>query len=289
MARSARSSSSASRGIRGTIAGGAPRPSRPTARRPTRSSASRSSLGFPSHATIKVVSSAARRVARAPHHPRRGPRLGSSRWRTPRGRGGLPPAGARDGKAERWERLSGNGRGARRRAVAERAERARRRRGPTASQGIGRDRGPPPDSRPERDEAGGGRAGRAAFAAGDLRGRGNRGVGREPDPRPEAAIAAIPAASARGASSPRRRSPWRRGPPARAARSSPARSLGTKGARRDGEDNGSSRWLRARTSRLRRPKDPYNNIILTDNARIRLMSRRFDTPLTPTTTCSWLE
>ena len=56
-----------------------------------------------------------------------------------------------------------------------------------------------------------------------------------------------------------------------------ARSLGTKGARRDGEEHGSSRWAtRKDIAPFGDPKDPDNNIILTDNARIRLVSRRFD-------------
>ena len=56
-----------------------------------------------------------------------------------------------------------------------------------------------------------------------------------------------------------------------------ARSLGTKGARRDGEEHGSSRWATPKDiAPFGDAKDPDNNIILTDNARIRLVSRRFD-------------
>ena len=127
--------------------------------------------------------------------------------------------------------------------------------------------------------AGGGRAGRGGVRRGRLCGRGNRGVGHEPD-------------------SSTRRPPWRSIPAAlRAGRVFSAeavplcagtacacgallawaRSLGTKGARRDGEEHGSSRWAtRKDIAPFGDPKDPDNNIILTDNARIRLVSRRFD-------------
>lgn len=52
---------------------------------------------------------------------------------------------------------------------------------------------------------------------------------------------------------------------------------GDQGGRRDGEEHGSSRWAtRKDIAPFGDPKDPDNNIILTDNARIRLVSRRFD-------------
>lgn len=71
---------------------------------------------------------AARRVGRAPHHPRRGPRLAALQGGgRARGRRGLPPARARDGKGRR----------------ARKASKAH-------SQGLGRDRGPRQIEGPER-------------------------------------------------------------------------------------------------------------------------------------------
>ena len=73
-----------------------------------------------------------------------------------------------------------------------------RRRGPTARASAGtaaraRSRGP-------RDEvAGGGRAGRGGVRRGRLRGRGNRGVGHEPDPRPGGRHGGDPRGAPRGA------------------------------------------------------------------------------------------
>ncbi|MFR7670364.1 MAG: type IV secretory system conjugative DNA transfer family protein [Collinsella sp.] len=96
----------------------------------------------------------------------------------------------------------------------------------------------------------------------------------------QAAAALAAAAFAAGgfaAAASRRRFPCAPGPPARAARSRLGPLTGDQGARRDGEEHGSSRWAtRKDIAPFGDPKDPDNNIILTDNARIRLVSRRFD-------------
>ena len=119
----------------------------------------------------------------------------------------------------------------------------------------------------------------AAFAAGDFAAAALTASGANPILDPEAAMAAIPAALRagrvilRGGASPVRRDRLRV-----RARSSPGPARwGSKGARRDGEEHGSSRWAtRKDIAPFGDPKDPDNNIILTDNARIRLVSRRFD-------------
>ncbi len=90
-------------------------------------------------------------------------------------------------------------------------------------------------------------------------------------------MAAIPAALRAGRVFSAEALPCAPGPPARAARSSPGPAHWGPRGRRDGEEHGSSRWAtRKDIAPFGDPKDPDNNIILTDNARIRLVSRRFD-------------
>lgn len=118
----------------------------------------------------------------------------------------------------------------------------------------------------------------AAFAAGDFAAAAIAASGTSPILDPEAAMAAIPAALRAGRVFSAEAVPLCAGTAcACGALLAWARSLGTKGARRDGEEHGSSRWAtRKDIAPFGDPKDPDNNIILTDNARIRLVSRRFD-------------
>lgn len=118
----------------------------------------------------------------------------------------------------------------------------------------------------------------AAFAAGDFAAAAIAASGANPILDPEAAMAAIPAALRAGRVFSAEAVPLCAGTAcACGALLAWARSLGTKGARRDGEEHGSSRWAtRKDIAPFGDPKDPDNNIILTDNARIRLVSRRFD-------------
>ena len=118
----------------------------------------------------------------------------------------------------------------------------------------------------------------AAFAAGDFAAAAIAASGANPILDPEAAMAAIPAALREGRVFSAEALPLCAGTAcACGALFAWARSLGTKGARRDGEEHGSSRWAtRKDIAPFGDPKDPDNNIILTDNARIRLVSRRFD-------------
>ena len=118
----------------------------------------------------------------------------------------------------------------------------------------------------------------AAFAAGDFAAAAIAASGANPILDPEAAMAAIPAALRAGRVFSTEALPLCAGTAcACGALLAWARSLGTKGARRDGEEHGSSRWAtRKDIGPFGDPKDPDNNIILTDNARIRLVSRRFD-------------
>ena len=118
----------------------------------------------------------------------------------------------------------------------------------------------------------------AAFAAGDFAAAAIAASGANPILDPEAAMAAIPAALRAGRVFSAEALPLCAGTAcACGALLAWARSLGTKGARRDGEEHGSSRWAtRKDIAPFGDPKDPDNNIILTDNARIRLVSRRFD-------------
>lgn len=114
----------------------------------------------------------------------------------------------------------------------------------------------------------------AAFAAGDFAAAAIAASGANPILDPEAAMAALRAGRAFSTEA----LPLCAGTAcACAALVAWARSLGSKGARRDGEEHGSSRWAtRKDIAPFGDPKDPDNNIILTDNARIRLVSRRFD-------------
>ena len=118
----------------------------------------------------------------------------------------------------------------------------------------------------------------AAFAAGDFAAAALAASGANPILDPEAAMAAIPAALRAGRAFSTEALPLCAGTAcACGALLAWARSLGTKGARRDGEEHGSSRWATPKDiAPFSDPKDPDNNIILTDNARIRLVSRRFD-------------
>lgn len=118
----------------------------------------------------------------------------------------------------------------------------------------------------------------AAFAMGDAAAAAIAASGANPILDPEAAMAAIPAALRAGHVFSAEALPLCAGTAcACGALFAWARSLGTKGARRDGEEHGSSRWAtRKDIAPFGDPKDPDNNIILTDNARIRLVSRRFD-------------
>ena len=118
----------------------------------------------------------------------------------------------------------------------------------------------------------------AAFAAGDFAAAAIAASGASPILDPEAAMAAIPAALRAGRVFSAEAVPLCAGTAcACGALLAWARSLGTKGARRDGEEHGSSRWAtRKDIAPFGDPKDPDNNIILTDSARIRLVSRRFD-------------
>ncbi|WP_417305958.1 type IV secretory system conjugative DNA transfer family protein, partial [Ellagibacter isourolithinifaciens] len=118
----------------------------------------------------------------------------------------------------------------------------------------------------------------AAFAAGDFAAAALAASGASPILDPEAAMAAIPAALRAGRVFSTEALPLCAGTAcACAALVAWARSMGSKGARRDGEEHGSSRWAtRKDIAPFGDAKDPDNNIILTDNARIRLVSRRFD-------------
>ena len=118
----------------------------------------------------------------------------------------------------------------------------------------------------------------AAFAAGDFAAAAIAASGANPILDPSAARAAIPAGLRAGRVFSTEALPLCAGTAcACAALLAWARSLGTKGARRDGEEHGSSRWAtRKDIAPFGDAKDPDNNIILTDNARIRLVSRRFD-------------
>ena len=118
----------------------------------------------------------------------------------------------------------------------------------------------------------------AAFAAGDFAAAAIAASGANPILDPKAAMAAIPAALRAGRVFSAEALPLCAGTAcACGALLAWARSLGTKGARRDGEEHGSSRWATPKDiAPFGDPKDPDNNIILTDNARIRLVSRRFD-------------
>mgnify|MGYP003259147545 FL=1 len=114
----------------------------------------------------------------------------------------------------------------------------------------------------------------AAFAAGDFAAAAIAASGANPILDPEAAMAALRAGRAFSTEA----LPLCAGTAcACAALLAWARSLGSKGARRDGEEHGSSRWATPKDiAPFGDAKDPDNNIILTDNARIRLVSRRFD-------------
>lgn len=114
----------------------------------------------------------------------------------------------------------------------------------------------------------------AAFAAGDFAAAAIAASGANPILDPEAAMAALRAGRAFSTEA----LPLCAGTAcACAALVAWARSMGSKGARRDGEEHGSSRWAtRKDIAPFGDAKDPDNNIILTDNARIRLVSRRFD-------------
>ena len=118
----------------------------------------------------------------------------------------------------------------------------------------------------------------AAFAMGDAAAAAIAASGANPILDPEAAMAAIPAALRAGHVFSTEALPLCAGTAcACAALVAWARSMGSKGARRDGEEHGSSRWAtRKDIAPFGDAKDPDNNIILTDNARIRLVSRRFD-------------
>ncbi|MCT6919235.1 MAG: type IV secretory system conjugative DNA transfer family protein, partial [Bifidobacteriales bacterium] len=114
----------------------------------------------------------------------------------------------------------------------------------------------------------------AAFAAGDFAAAAIAASGANPILDPEAAMAALRAGRAFSTEA----LPLCAGTAcACAALLAWARSLGSKGARRDGEEHGSSRWATPKDiAPFGDAKDPDNNIILTDSARIRLVSRRFD-------------
>lgn len=118
----------------------------------------------------------------------------------------------------------------------------------------------------------------AAFAAGDFAAAAIAASGANPLLDPEGAMAAIPAALNAGRAFSAEALPLCTGTAcACGVLLAWARSLGTKGARRDGEEHGSSRWATPKDiAPFGDSKDPDNNIILTDNARIRLVSRRFD-------------
>lgn len=118
----------------------------------------------------------------------------------------------------------------------------------------------------------------AAFAAGDFAAAAITASGANPILDPEAAMAAILAALRAGRVFSAEALPLCAGTAcACGALLAWARSLGSKGARRDGEEHGSSRWATPKDiAPFGDAKDPDNNIILTDNARIRLVSRRFD-------------
>ncbi|MBY4797313.1 hypothetical protein K6V98_02895 [Collinsella sp. AGMB00827] len=117
----------------------------------------------------------------------------------------------------------------------------------------------------------------AAFGAGDFAAAALAASGANPIIDPEAAMSAIPAALRAGRVFSTEALPLCEGTVcACAALVAWARSLGPKGARRDGEEHGSSRWAtRKDIAPFGDAKDPDNNNILTDNARIRLVSHRF--------------
>ena len=261
MARSARELSERLAGIRGTIAGG--RAEAMAAEGvPTYAKLSLEELsGLPEYATIKEVVSDKLRAASVEHHiiPGEGrdwllfkvedaPEVDEA-FRQLEQETGKAAERARERLSEIAERRQAPER------LAERAERAREA-SRAHSQGPGRDRGPRQIEGP------------AAIAA----------SGANPILDPKAAMAAIPAALRAGRVFSAEALPLCAGTAcACGALLAWARSLGTKGARRDGEEHGSSRWATPKDiAPFGDPKDPDNNIILTDNARIRLVSRRFD-------------
>lgn len=189
MGRSARELSERLAGIRGTIAGGHAEAIAADGV-PAYAKLSLEELsGLPEYATIKEVVSDKLRAASVEHHIIPGE---DRDWLLFK----VEDAPEVDEAFRQLEQETGKAADRARERLAEIAE---RRRGPIARDSAGtaalaRSRGP-------RDEvAGGGRAGRSGVRRGRLRGRSRRGVGREPDPRPQGRNGGDPRGASRGTS-----------------------------------------------------------------------------------------